>query len=440
MIDTIVLEIHNLKQYPHLENVLLALATEHRGLINRPQHEEFINYTDTGKLLTRSKGHLYIPSSHYKSAYVIDRLRDLVIINISIPKFLYGHNVKMYVAHQMDRDFNYLQGTDLKFNLYDSFQRLHNFVNYLNKLYFTVNLVDIKLARLDLCFNQIFSSCNEKNMYLSQVKGKKVTYTTRTKKNQKFRTGIHVARTNTTCKIYDKGAEFKINDAKRLSESPNTRAFVSQLQPIADKILRYEIGFKRSFFKKIVNNERHNYYSYISTRNSNSSSYFGYLSKRFSEMTLINSYLGTVNANHIGTKQKFAVLQDFNFEPKSPFFFNKKLYSYAINYYRKFLRQWVISPTDLNTLSEKIDRNNSIKKVSGLSFDPIIRKNGLLRFVEDFQRHGNTLVEQGFYTKSTYYRYLKQLDKLGYQNVQIASPIGYVDNWNLIKYHQLFIS
>ncbi len=432
MIDTLQFSIVNLNKYDHIINVLHTLSTSVNGIVNATPMK-FSEYRDTGKISYTSNGKFYVPSSHYNVVYHINRSTDSVRFSLSIPKYIWGENIHQFVSHHMDRDFDYLHSTSIKHNLYSTHKRLIAFIINLNKLYFNVDLSDLVFDRIDIAFNQFFTSANEKRMYLELLKKKKPKYTGRSN-NPVYKDGVYCPSIATTKKIYDKGVEFRKDDLKHLAKFPNFN--LDLLKKSSDLILRYEVEFRNRFFKTLIHSAFDIYEAEIQQTgnfSSSRSSYISYMLDNISAPDLCNAFLTRFN----GKRQTFQI----NFNPKSPYFFNRKLFSYAAIYFQRFLSEWRVSTFELNQLASSIDRHNTFKDLSKMNFDRGIRKLALLRFVSDMEKHGKDyLLLNNLYSKTTFYRNLKVLKSLGYSAEQNMTALEFPDNWNFIKYHQFFLS
>ncbi|MFO7852067.1 MAG: hypothetical protein R6X28_06360 [Bacteroidales bacterium] len=94
MIDTIVLRIHNISQYPGIVDRLMDLNEGQKSYDISNAHEKRrfvqlkqVEYGDTGKLFTFYRNKVLI-SSHYYLGYYVNLGKDYVEFNFSIPKYL----------------------------------------------------------------------------------------------------------------------------------------------------------------------------------------------------------------------------------------------------------------------------------------------------------------------------------------------------------------
>lgn len=411
MLDTIHIELRNLRNYPELQNHLRQYDVGVKDTVSfsKNLHQRFIHYANPdGVNIVTSYSHKLVASHHYEVAYRIDYVRDIISFNISIPKFLYGNNIRQFVAHKLDKDFDYYKAEDVEYNLQETFSRLQTFVKMFNNKFLRANLSDIVLKRIDFCFNRFFQNKVDKAQYLFYLKGKSIRYTRDSSNSPIYRTGIYRSSRYMTCKIYDKGEEFKKHDAKKIIHR------LDKLQLVADKILRYEIEFKASIWKRYIRQE---------LEKQTSSSYCRYLQKNF-----------TTNVLSVRDWKNF----DLNFDNKSQYFFNKKIFMMCARKFYKFVQHHSVNSVPVDALTEKIIGYNNYCKNA-----PIIEKKvsdrNLKKFVKDLNEYGrDKIFRLNLYSRSTYYRNITLLKKIGFENVEILSPCSFVNNFNFGTYHTIF--
>jgi len=415
MIDTIHIRLSNLRSYPELAHTLRTYDRGVKDMVyvgNRtPQNQRFIAYhNEDGTNIVTSFRDKFVASSSYEVSYKIEYVKDCIDFNISIPKYIWGNNLRMYVTHKTHKDFDYINGASISGNLKESFRKLHEFVRMFNEKHLQAKLIDISLIRIDLCFNMFFQNKVEKNQYLYYLKSRAPRHSRNTSNNPVYRTGIYRTSKLNTLKIYDKGEEFKKNDSKKVREP-------EKLQKIADKILRYEVEFKASFFKKFINTQLEDY---------KNSPYIKKLRERVKTNDFIYWYLENKNLQ-------------MNFEPSSAYFYNSYLHQQAVNYFKKFLSSFKVESITEDTLQTKILRHNNYVRMNKVEKLHKINDRRLKQFVTDLATYGRErLIVMDIYPKATYYRNIKKLKDIGFDTPEIVAPLSFINNFNLEKYHDLF--
>lgn len=274
MIDTVVLRIHNLTKYDALTKVLTnyskdsatkihtfaELDSEGKQIIKKVSEVHLSIFGDSGRhIVLNHRGTRGLGSGHTDIAYMVSREKDYLEINFSIPKFKYGSNVLQFISY------------------YDqSAKRVYNDLMIFLKLFVKefailqpIDLTDVELNRIDFCYNQIFLSLKDTQIYLNEVK-KLVAVRYRGDMDN----SIPVYSTSSTYKtrrfsfkVYHKGSEFQKTDKKRIQKKldaePNYRYpyTLEYMQDMADRMLRYEATYRNSFlnsmFYQFANKKQH---------------------------------------------------------------------------------------------------------------------------------------------------------------------------------------
>lgn len=298
MIDTIVLRIHNLNKNREIVELLRAkgkgttlydIKNPHReyfdsdtGLIYDKQEDfmqiKAMEYGDTGKTQIFYKDKI-LTSSHYYLGYQIRSDRDYIEFNFSIPKFIYGTNLVQFVPHYNENTRYYSRSEieDLKSIQNLTYDRLISFIKTFLKNYFQtayhfggIDLNDVEINRLDICFNQHFNSKKEALKYLEFQKKIKKKYIRETSNNKiDWGTSIFLTTDRYSAKIYHKGSEYNSKDGERkhhekINKTKKKEIFkienkydkdghlISEgLQSYSDRILRYEISFRNSMMSHL---------------------------------------------------------------------------------------------------------------------------------------------------------------------------------------------
>jgi hypothetical protein len=191
-------------------------------------------------------------SYHYSFAYFINYTKDFIECNFSIPKYKFGSNVLMFVEHWNDRDFKYYEASTMEYNLNKSFTLLETFLkNFLRNEFIlnTIDLKDVEIHRIDVCFNQLFHSREEALLYLEyQKKIKKKYARDEDGVMRDYATSLMYVTKRYSAKIYHKGTEYEKNDLKeheRINQEKGKQYFnTKKFKEFSDKMLRYELTIR----------------------------------------------------------------------------------------------------------------------------------------------------------------------------------------------------
>lgn len=277
MIDTIHINLHNLQKNVDVYNWIVRDGnngvikynidrSEVGGLLRR----EVKVYPEAEKAVEMLRVHTrYEPSSHYSIIVEVHPKRDLIKFSFSVPKYFYGHNIAQACENTNERDFTFIKGfTDtFEHQIEKSFERIKT---YIKSFFYTefagidVDMCDVEIVRLDMCYNQFFNSKKDALFYLDMQKKIQKKYARRNEqKVTNYTTSIFFYSRDYSVKIYHKGAEYEKNDSKE-HERANQKHFkkhginlynIEYLQETADKILRYEITFRKDYLNYIFNNK-----------------------------------------------------------------------------------------------------------------------------------------------------------------------------------------
>ncbi|HEY8657511.1 MAG TPA: phage/plasmid replication protein [Hanamia sp.] len=246
MIDTINFRLNHVSKYPL--TLLKYEATTRTGQtvveIDKDTGEVFENskirailHHDSDSIIPLSKrAALHIPSSNYDLSYFYNITQDFITFEFSIPKYLYGTNIVQFVRFfSQDCDVIY----DLLIDLVNGFFRKYT--------YEPIDMADVELTRLDLCYNQFFNSKYDALSYLGEQKELLSKFCRNSKNDfRTYDTSLLYVTKRYSFKIYHKGTEFKKNDRKELIKKNPTKHSLDDLQDISDRILRYEITFRKA--------------------------------------------------------------------------------------------------------------------------------------------------------------------------------------------------
>lgn len=215
-------------------------------------HRKYIHFHDSGNV--HQVAHFNeLKSSHYTIAYKIDTLREFILINLSIPKYVFGTNIIHYNRPVTDKAFSTAHHSELKRNLKESYKRLYHFLGKFFALEFGEIEIDyqlVEVSRIDICYNQMFDSKDASLDYLNQLRKLKKKYARDASNySRDWKTSIVYKTDRYSFKVYHKGTEFAKNDAKNLrelNEAGKSSFDVAYYQRFADRILRYEMTFRNS--------------------------------------------------------------------------------------------------------------------------------------------------------------------------------------------------
>lgn len=250
MIDTLVLRIHNLKNYTKLYEqyynpikkrgtITSAFIQEDTGELIETTYSPALVFHDTNRILNPNfRSHLNIASSHYELAYSVNSQKDYLEFNFSIPKYESSTNVLQFINE-------YDQGYSM------TFLKLMTFIDKFMRENFVIQPLpqDVEINRIDLCYNQHFNSKDDALQYLEEQKKLNIKFARSSKNNVANRsTSLMYVTRRYSFKIYHKGTEFAINDYKELVKNGNPKNLPLQyFLDESDKILRYELTFRSSY-------------------------------------------------------------------------------------------------------------------------------------------------------------------------------------------------
>lgn len=270
MIDTIVVRLHDLKKYAEVIKELklnrnkgftLKTATvdaKEYSRIEKMKHIDtkfrfdVMELNRTGEYLVKTQVAKQVSNSgHYAFAYRIDVTRDFIEFNFSVPKYKFGSNVLMFVEHYGDRDFIFYDCRTLEYNIRRAPAFIKSFIKYfLKKEFITkIDLIDIEVNRIDVCFNQVFKSKEEALAYFNlQKKLRKKHSREEDGGKTDYNTSFMYSTKRSSSKIYHKGTEYRKNDLKEHSKINKEKGYIyfdiDKYQELADRILRYELTIR----------------------------------------------------------------------------------------------------------------------------------------------------------------------------------------------------
>jgi hypothetical protein len=285
MVDTIHLNLHNLEKNYEVYNWIIRegnngvvkfdidtngkkVYNDNKELIGGLLSRQVKVYPEADKSTEVLRIHTrYEPSSHYSIIVEVHPKRDLIKFSFSIPKYFYGHNIAQAVQNTNERDFRFIRGfTDtFDYQIEQSHSRISTYIKSFFHTEFVgieIDWTDIELVRLDICYNQFFNSKQDALFYLDMQKKIPKKFARRDNQNVTcYRTSIFYHSRDYSVKIYHKGTEYEKNDSKehdRANKKYHLRHGINlyninYLQDTADRILRYEITFRKDYLNYIFN-------------------------------------------------------------------------------------------------------------------------------------------------------------------------------------------
>ena len=499
MIDTVVLRLHNLTKYDLLirrlrqkknKGFTIKKATwqieeaQRMRKIGIKKPEERLNIMElnrTGEhLITTEVSKQVNSSAHYAFSYRIDHTRDFIEFNFSIPKYRFGSNVLMFVEHQTDPHFKYTQNRTLEHNINRSIPAFFSFIEYFLHNEFIldkIDLMDVEINRIDLCFNQVFKSKDDAMQYFNYQKRLRKKYS-RAEDGGKtdYNTSFMYSTKRSSSKIYHKGTEYRKHDLKEHLKINHDKGYeyfdTKKYLELADRILRYEVTirsaelnylFKHKIFRKNCPSFQTRYRNYLDTenaikRNDNKSKHASELSERekrdFLEDNPYENITPDARSNHkyIGQLMNRKPYFMMRIKPADKLYnsitthdyecntaeFSKELMALCFKKLLGFMNEFkIIDLPNEERVGLSIDQYNNTHKVKLL-------KSSMIEFYLLLVKHGSFKEAANFARKdrSTMFRFKKKFKSIGIteNNVQpdknISTPQA---SFDLKEYHNFLM-
>lgn len=185
--------------------------------MNPTLQRDYIQYGDTGSEKTRALfGKIHVPSSHYNITYIINDDKEYIDFNLSIPKYLYGNNIAQFVRPVTEAKFRSYIDSKFMNQKRILFKRMIQFIDDFFEFNFPNYLLDkrkLEITRIDLCYNQVFPSKSEAMRFLNYQK-KMNLRNMRIDGNtfQSYKTSFMYKNKDYSIKVYHKGTEYEKND------------------------------------------------------------------------------------------------------------------------------------------------------------------------------------------------------------------------------------
>lgn len=503
-------DIHNYLSNPNFTTIHKRIRVlEHKDIKDLDPfiQRDIIDYGDTGTSKTQAiRGKMHIASSHYYVAYNVNVDKNYIEWNFSLPKYFYGNNVAQFIRPVTEKKF--IRGVDYNFCNQQAylFQRLMMAIDRFFKENYIDMYVDwskLEFNRIDICYNQIFQSKAEAMRYLNyQKKMNLKNARLNGKRFQNYNTSMMYTGDAYSVKIYHKGTEYtkgdrveheKINniiiksslpesimhysysevetnfekrkgmgldfdpkDAKKyydiIKQKKNNQLFdVDFLQKLSDKILRYEMTFRKPMMANIFKDKvfRINDFEYrgslrefktwwnrslsgkdLKNVPSDFHKMFRYILK-FKRKVLtawrvidkededLNSRGGVKNLNRVN---------DYRFD--------KETLNEMVKVFRRFLMEFQVKYADceetfMNKLiryNEQAEKEKRIAKLNIIKKEKIKKRKNTFRMRSIYQilmKYGSweNVKKSNELTKSTYHRYKAEFKELGFEKNYISREV-----------------
>jgi hypothetical protein len=440
MIDTINFKLNNVSKYPltRTQYERTTRTGETHVFINEDTGEttdttkiRAILHHDSDSLIPLSKrAKLFIASSDYNISYFYNIAQDFISFEFSIPKYMYGTNIIQFVKY-------FSQDSNTCFDSLNAFVKSFVHKHFLD----VVDLNDIELTRLDLCYNQFFNSKYDALTYLKEQKELLTKYSRSTKNDYRTYDSSFVYITKRySFKVYHKGTEFKKNDKLKLIQNNKTGHDIVELQEISDKILRYEVTFRKAQIDYLfeLNNCHVKYVPF----------FFSESTRKSVRLTNRHFYDSALQFCEQSKHYVFGDIKPFEAVERQTVKFDRVIFAHMFNYFWATVTKYQLKPRlslldvvnrakQLNALRDEATSKSLRQK---LSFnEPMVVALATLSQYESL----DSLRKSGLFARSTFYRYKKQLATLGIASENILPPgmatptLDYVDYKHYFAKHHL---
>jgi hypothetical protein len=429
MIDTINFKLNNVSKYPITRTQYEARSTsgettfavdESTGEIFNNSKVRAIMYHDSDTIIPLSKrAKLHIASSNYLLSYFYNITGDFINFEFSIPKYMYGTNIIQFIRY-----FNQDSGTiyDMLMEFMRDFFQKHT--------YDAIDFKDVELTRIDLCYNQFFMSKLDALKYLQGQK-ELLQKNSRTSKNKyrTYETSLLYVTKRYSFKIYHKGEEFKVNDRKELAKKNPTGHSITELQDISNKILRYEVTFRKAQI------------DYLFEKNEFHNKYLGFLrneaTRKSARLLSRDHYDHAIQFTQQSKHFLFAPIKSADAIQMQSVFFDQPIFNALFEFFWDLVNKYQL--TRKKSLTEVIDGIRMANEKKGKAVSKNLR--GQLSFNEPMLVALTLLTEHmtlaeikkmNVFTEPTFYRYKAKLKQLGVDDetrlTDIPPPtLGYID-------------
>jgi len=258
MIDTVIVHIENL-HYPSMINFVNKVESLRADV--ELTETSFANLThvrlkrfDTDKDFIKGK---FYASSGYALNWFYNKKENLIKLNFSIPKLLYGNNVLMWFPHERiyswtDIDLKILNKEFLELIestvlLFSTSQRMDN-----------QERQNISIKRIDMCFNYVFRNTYLRDLCYESILTKRKKYAKIGDHTISFKNSTMMYKTKKySVKYYKKDHEFKKFGLKQFEIDHGLKK-ADRINNLAKRTLRFEVSMRNlklswDFRKYVIN-------------------------------------------------------------------------------------------------------------------------------------------------------------------------------------------
>jgi hypothetical protein len=408
MIDTLNFKLNNVSKYPLVKTQYERTSRVGQTTIEIDQDTgEYLEnhqirallHHDSDSLMSLSKrSSFFIASSHYTVSYFYNISGDYIDFNFSIPKYCYGTNVLQFIKY-------FDQGANATYDHFMSF--LFTFV----KKHFiqAIDLEDIEITRLDLCYNQFFNSKYDALKYLSDQKELMKKFARNSKNDfRSYDTSLMYLTKRYSFKIYHKGTEFIKNDRKELLKNNPTGFPLGVLEDQSNRILRYEITFRKSMIDYLFrqNKLENDYVTFKPNQHAG-------VRKAYPE-----HYRRAVEFAENGKRYVLAKVDPIEAVHTSTVQFSQRIFNTMFDYFWEYVKKFQLNrKMSLQELITKIDERNEVRDTiqnqavrRKASYNkPMLTILAMLTSYESLDE----IRKKDLVPRSTFFHYQKKLKELG---------------------------
>ena len=324
-------------------------------------------------------------SSEYGIVWFYDKVKMRLKFDFSVPKYLYGNNVKMWMPHERISDFD-------KIDIVHMSRELRRIIVEVCLKFSNSNRLEereayfIKVTRMDFCFNYLFREQRQRDICFNALKEQKKKYA-RDKDdiyyNFKNETIMYKVR-GYSVKYYKKDKEFH-KYGKKLVIGKYGIDYADMVEEIASRTLRFEVTFFNEKISKV-------WRKYIDVN------LFHFKTQDTNDYKSINVHLFTLN--------EIPKIREFFLSTKEVKF-NSHFLSIMLNKFIDEINDWRIeSYISDETFYSKLERAKIL--------NPKMRTNKLIWYWNSIRNTSlQDLVSKGIIHRNTVTNVEKAFDKIG---------------------------